>query len=429
MPAATSTDNTLPAGPVRDKYDSANEISDVRPEEAAAIFLSLITDNSLSEEGELRVREQAIYSLGDVYVKTKDAQGLSELVKLSRSFLSLVSKAKAAKLVRTLLDKYLSVSTKTSDAISLCKESIEWTKEEKRTYLRQALEARLISLYITAQNYSDALALSTALLKELKKLDDKALLVEVQLLDSRTYHALSNIPKSKAALTSARSYANSIYVPPLLQAALDLQGGILHAEEKDFKTAYSYFIEAFEGFDSVNHKDATSALKYMLLSKIMINSPDEVQSVLSGKIALKYSGPDIDAMRAIATAHKNRSIEEFQKALSSYKLEEDHNIRTHLNSLYNTLQEQNLQRIIEPFSRVEIAHVAKLIQLPVADVETKLSQMILDKKLFGILDQGAGALVVFDEQTSDKTYQASIETIDHMGHVVDALYKKAQKLS
>jgi 26S proteasome regulatory subunit N6 len=119
--------------------------------------------------------------------------------------------------------------------------------------------------------FKPALTLIDTLLAELRRLDDKMILTEVHLLESRVYRGIGNLPKSKAALTSARTAANSIYCPPHLQAALDLQSGILHAEDKDYTTAYSYFFETFENLSSQDDPGALGALKYMLLCKVMLN--------------------------------------------------------------------------------------------------------------------------------------------------------------
>lgn len=77
----------------------------------------------------------------------------------------------------------------------------------------------------------------------------------------------------------------------------------------------------------------------------------------------------------------------------------------------------------------QVSHIANTIKLPVLQVEKKLSQMILDKKFSGILDQGEGVLIVFEETAADKTYERALETITNMGKVVDTLYQKAKKLS
>ncbi|KAG9343768.1 hypothetical protein JZ751_013149 [Albula glossodonta] len=385
-----------------------------------------------SDEEAVRVKEQSILELGGLLAKTGQAAELGGLLKYVRPFLNSISKAKAARLVRSLLDLFLDMEAATGQEVELCLECIEWAKSEKRTFLRQALEARLVSLYFDTKRYQEALLLGSQLLQELKKMDDKALLVEVQLLESKTYHALSNLPKARAALTSARTTANAIYCPPKLQAALDMQSGIIHAaEEKDWKTAYSYFYEAFEGYDSIDSPRAITALKYMLLCKIMLNSPEDVQALISGKLALRYAGRQTDALKCVAQASKNRSLADFEKALTEYRgeLRDDPIISTHLAKLYDNLLEQNLIRVIEPFSRVQIEHISTLIKLSKGDVERKLSQMILDKKFHGILDQGEGVLIIFDEPPVDKTYEAALETIQNMSKVVDSLYNKAKKLT
>jgi hypothetical protein len=62
--------------------------------------------------------------------------------------------------------------------VSLCRDCIEWAREENRMFLRQALEARLVALFVEQKQYTDGLRIASHLLKELKKIDDKALLVE-----------------------------------------------------------------------------------------------------------------------------------------------------------------------------------------------------------------------------------------------------------
>ncbi|XP_057526981.1 26S proteasome non-ATPase regulatory subunit 11 homolog [Amaranthus tricolor] len=398
-------------------------------EESISILQRVLADPSSSPDT-LRIKEQAISNLTDLLKQENKAEDLRILLTQLRSYFSMIPKAKTAKIVRGIIDAVAKIPNTTELQISLCKEMVQWTRDEKRTFLRQRVEARLAALLVEIKEYSEALSLLSGLIKEVRRLDDKLLLVDIELLESKLHFSLRNLPKAKASLTAARTAANAIYVPPAQQGTIDLQSGILHAEEKDYKTAYSYFYEAFEAFNTLEDPRAVYSLKYMLLCKVMVNQADDVAGIISSKAGLQYLGPDLDAMKAIADAYSKRSLKLFEASLENFKaqLEEDPIVHRHLSSLYDTLLEQNLCRLIEPFSSVEIAHIAELIELPVDHVERKLSQMILDKKFAGTLDQGAGCLIIFDDLKTDAIYEATLETISNVSKVVDSLFIRSAKI-
>ncbi|CAI9106420.1 OLC1v1005573C1 [Oldenlandia corymbosa var. corymbosa] len=206
-----------------------------------------------------------------------------------------------------------------------------WT----RTFLRQRIVAKLAALLLENKEYSEALAPWSELIKEVRRLGNKLHFVEIHVLKSKLHVCLTDHHAAKAAFIASRTAENAIYVLPADQGTIDLQSGIVHAEEKDYKTAYSYFYEAFEALNALGYPQFMFSPKYMWLCQIMVRQADD------GTVRRRSGCPQEP----------------------SY--------------LYHTLLEQNLCRFNEPFLRIEIA--AELIGLPAADhVEKKLSQMILE---------------------------------------------------
>lgn len=106
---------------------------------------------------------------------------------------------------------------------------------------------------------------------------------------------------------------------------------------------------------------------------------------------------------------------------------DDFVINRHFKYLYNTLLEDNLKKIILPYSEVQIDYVARQIDLPVSKVLVKLSEMILDEKIRGTLDQGRNCLILFEEEEPTEMFDAALDTFKNLDGVLDSLYEKTQK--
>ncbi len=89
-------------------------------------------------------------------------------------------------------------------------------------------------------------------------------------------------------------------------------------------------------------------------------------------------------------------------------------IKRHFNYLYNTLLEDNLKKIILPYSEVQIDYIAQSIGLPMDKILQKLSEMILDENINGTLDQGRNCMIIFEEQESTEIFEHALATFENL---------------
>ncbi|KAJ7437699.1 hypothetical protein FB451DRAFT_1450443 [Mycena latifolia] len=372
-----------------------------------------------------------------------NAEGLAQVITLSRGFfISSTAKAKTAKLIRALLSHFGAIPNSTETQIR-----VKQSRDASGVHVRMLLHVPhiyILTLDLDLHHYRPALTIIETLLTELKHLDDKLILTEVHLLESKVYRGVGNVTKAKVRLypecrvnLCTRTSATSIYMPPPLQS------------DKDYKTVHSYFFEVFEsqacmvsftppvkaregdntGADGVvpvptaeeldtEGKGTLEALKYMLLCKVMLNLPEDVHSLLSIKLALKY-----------AQLQDDQNLADFEKVLHDYKdeLSSDPKIRSHLAALYDTLLEQNLLHIVEPYSVIQLEYVTECVGQGRQAVAAKLSQMILNKVFHGVLDQGHGCLSDVEADRCADNIRNVIETLQQVGKDVESLYAKTVK--
>jgi len=451
-----------------------DESSDLSDQGRMEILNKVLTDPSERFGSKASsIKERAVYALTRVTCRIhtplevsggKSTVGKAVVDLLSGStcspFFTKSTGARCARVVRAVLDV---VSTCVPNDLpaqaAACRGVIEWCRGQgtgapPRTFLRHRVESKLASVLLDMEDHPSALAVVDPLLVELKRLDDKQLLAEVHLVECGIHHGLRGTRKARAALTSSRTCANAIYVPPALQARIDTMSGVLHCEEGDYNTAHSYFLEAFEQLDQRSddkgvRERAMPCLKYMMLCRILeglsnaLNLGSKggigakvdksellVTSAISAKSAVKYAGPDIEAMTAIGHAATSRSLSQYETVLSKYpqQLQDDTLVRHHLDALRTRLLESNLMRIVEPYSVVEIEHVANLMGMPTADVDRHLSRMILDGRFRGTLDQGRGRLLVHEDGGADKAIENGLGVIKNMDDIVTSLFSRCRGL-
>ena len=334
-----------------------------------------------------------------------------------------------------ITDKLVSKLKKRKDLFEktkdICNQLVDHCLKENNISMKSRIETRLAEIYFINGHFSQSLDLCNKIVFDLKRYEDNLGLIKLQLLQSQIYFKTKGYSKAKASLTGVKTLVTKVYIEPKLQANIDMHAGVIAAQEKDFNLAFSYFFEAFDVFNIPNIKKKNKArrnLLYMILCKIMSGKLDEINNIVLNKNTREYLGKEVEALRAIEAAVKESSIKILQEQIQKYKdiLSEDDFIMMHLQNLNNELLEKNLIKIIKPYSVVEIDFVTKTIGLSYDEVLYTLRKMILDKKINGILDQGKGSLILYEESIQNPYLEKTLETFKNLEKVVESLDKKVR---
>ncbi|GMT18659.1 hypothetical protein PFISCL1PPCAC_9956, partial [Pristionchus fissidentatus] len=424
----------MTGGPAQKRLKLQNRVADRSEEdedeggelEDALVMIKeeFAKDLSKASEEVLKEMEETVLECAADLAKEKRTADLLWTLTACRAVLPFLGKAKASRMLRTLLDFCLQTEEMKDRKILLCNECIEWATSQKRTFLRRSLQARLIRLYNDNGSCTIALEMAGKLIKELKKMEDRDLLVEVVLEESKAAFALNNPNKARTSLVMAKTVSNTAFMTPILQAAIDLQSGILAAEDNDFRTAYSYFYESFENFESLpaSTNDCIKTLKYMCLAKIVLDEPEHIKILLTGK--RKFESVHLEAMKALGKAFEKRSLSMFHETNAKYEkeLRADVVIAHHTTRLYDKLLEKEVIRVVEPYDVVDLDHLVNRIGLPMEKIERSVSALILDGRIKGVLDQSAHTLTVYRTASSDAAYKKAVNLIHVLERIVDTQY-------
>ncbi|KAM0674471.1 26S proteasome regulatory subunit rpn6 [Gurleya vavrai] len=333
-----------------------------------------------------------------------------------------ISMARTTKIVRKILNNKKEIN----DHFEFLNLLINLYKDKKLFNLE--LQASKTEILLLTKNYSECLESITFLVKELKKHDDKVNLIKLFVCESKAFYELKNVNRARSSLTTARAMAVTTFCPNEVQAQIDMLSGMYICDEKNYETAFGYFLEALDGYLLEKSDESLKIARYLILCKIIGEKYSEVNVFLRRfeerllKLNLNVSKDEImEILVSVNNCCIERDLNKYNKILNEKEnLLNDDFIKKHLHALYDKLLESNIKKIVEPYKNIAVNYICECLSLNVIIVEDKLRKMILDSKIKGILDHVKGCLIVFDEKEGKKRI-FSDELVDEFTNLVQKI--------
>lgn len=185
---------------------------------------------------------------------------------------------------------------------------------------------------------------------------------------------------------------DSSYVDYVYASVVREEGGRMYLEEKQWMLAYNEFFESFRNYQEAGNARATQSLKYVVLSNMLASS--DINPFDSREAKVYQDVEEIGAMLLLRGAYEANDIVQFEKVLKNpkYKLLSDPIMNKYLNPLLRNIRCQVMKKIVRPYQIIQIASLAKAMNISHREVEEIAVGLIQNDELDARIDQKRGLL-------------------------------------
>ncbi|KAG5187539.1 PCI domain-containing protein [Tribonema minus] len=202
-----------------------------------------------------------------------------------------------------------------------------------------------------------------------------------------------------------------------------MQLNAMYMATGQWSMAYNEFYEGFRNYQEAGNKRAKDCLKYVVLANMLALS--DINPFAAREAKVYQEEKEVAAMMELRMAYETNDLARFEKTLQNKanRILDDNFIMAYVEPLKRRMREQVLLAIVRPYRRINLAFMARELNLPEPAVEGLLVELILDERLSGSIDQLQGFLQVGedDADNSPKKYEALMGWSDELRKATTAL--------
>ncbi|ETN00802.1 hypothetical protein PPTG_17661 [Phytophthora nicotianae INRA-310] len=234
-------------------------------------------------------------------------------------------------------------------------------------------------------------------------------LLEVYALQIQMYTAQKDNKKLVSIYEKALRTKSGVAHPRIIGVIHEC-GGKMYMMQREWDKARSDFFSGFKSYDEAGEPRRLQCLKYLVLANMLSESQ---VNVFDSQEAKPYENDtEIVAMTKLTDAFLHDEIKTFEQVLNRNQeaIMDDPFIKHYIDSLLRTIRSKVLLKIIKPYRRMDTQYIARELNgIPLSEVESLLSALVLDKKIEARIDQVHHTLVLLDRKPEEK-FQSSIQS-------------------